>query len=79
MICSKPHTILWAKMGNYPFWPAKLLSVEGNIASVRFFGEEHGRANLLVSDCYLYSQEIPNKYEIKLQGKYFHQAIKVII
>lgn len=57
-VCANPHLIVWAKMKKFPHWPAKLMSINGKTANVRFF-EEHTNANVSVADCYLYSEKHP--------------------
>ena len=33
-----PHTLIWAKLKGYPFWPAKALREVNGQVDVRFFG-----------------------------------------
>jgi hypothetical protein len=44
--CAKLHKPVWAKVKGYPFWPAKVLNLNGDKYDVRFFGD-HNRAKLL--------------------------------
>lgn len=39
--CKHPHLLIWAKLKGYPYWPAKVMSVDssGSLADVRFFGK----------------------------------------
>lgn len=59
-VCSKPHLLVWAKLKGFPFWPAKLMSVNVNqLADVRFFGD-HDRAWVPIKDCFLFCDKDPN-------------------
>lgn len=44
--CRPPHQLVYAKQKGYPYWPAKVMQVNGNIYDVRFFGGHHMRANI---------------------------------
>lgn len=73
--CSKPHLLVWAKLSGYPYWPAKVMSVNADekadkrsLLTVQFFGE-HEHAFVPAKDCYLYSREDPNEEA----GKKFRQ------
>ncbi|XP_020282226.1 zinc finger MYND domain-containing protein 11 isoform X2 [Pseudomyrmex gracilis] len=44
--CDPPHQLVYAKQKGYPYWPAKVMQVNGNIYDVRFFGGHHMRANI---------------------------------
>lgn len=56
--CRTMHTLVWAKLKGFPFWPAKVLREKDGRLDVRFFGQ-HDRAWVLVQDCYLISKEMP--------------------
>ncbi|XP_065093180.1 MYND-type zinc finger-containing chromatin reader ZMYND8 isoform X2 [Ochlerotatus camptorhynchus] len=59
-VCSKPHLLVWAKLKGFPFWPAKLMSVNVNqLADVRFFGD-HDRAWVPIKECFLFCDKDPN-------------------
>lgn len=59
-VCSKPHLLVWAKLKGFPFWPAKLMSVNVNqLADVRFFGD-HDRAWVPTKECFLFCDKDPN-------------------
>lgn len=62
MVCKQPHLLVWAKQKSYPYWPAKLVSVNAttNKVEVRYFGEKHYRAVIIPKDCYLYSADRPS-------------------
>lgn len=68
-VCDPPHLLVWARMKKYPFWPAKVFGfgvVSNKKIDVRFFGK-HTRANVPISDCFLYSDdpnEEPNSEEL---------------
>lgn len=77
MVCNKPHLLIWAKLSGFNFWPAKLLSTQGEKVCVRFFGHEHGRANIPAKDCSLYLKHwIPSE---KTTNGNFMEAIEVSI
>lgn len=59
MPCSKPHLVVWAKMKEM-FWPAKVMDVEDQMLSVRYFGD-HTHAYVAATNCYLFSIWSPNK------------------
>ncbi|GBL81792.1 Zinc finger MYND domain-containing protein 11 [Araneus ventricosus] len=44
--CDPPHELVYAKQKGYPFWPAKVISVNNSVYDVRFFGGLHERANV---------------------------------
>lgn len=44
--CNPPHQLVYAKQKGYPYWPAKVMQVNGNVYDVRFFGGHHMRANI---------------------------------
>lgn len=59
-VCPRPHLLVWAKLKGFPYWPAKVMSINtSGMADVRFFGA-HDRAWVGVKDCYLYSIKDPN-------------------
>lgn len=62
VVCKQPHLIVWAKQKSYPYWPAKLMSVNAatNQVEVRYFGEKHYRAVITSKDCYMYSADKPS-------------------
>lgn len=76
-VCTTPHLLIWAKLGGYPYWPAKVMSVYDNVLHVRFFGE-HERAFVPAKDCFLYSREDPNPVEPKTfrQQSFFNCVIE---
>jgi len=42
--CSPPHKLVYAKVQGHPFWPAKVLKIDGENHHVRFFGNKHERS-----------------------------------
>lgn len=60
MVCDKPHIILWAKKMGFNYWPAKLMSIDGQLINVRFFGD-HKPADVPANNCFLYSEANPNR------------------
>ncbi|KAG1666794.1 Protein kinase C-binding protein 1 [Nymphon striatum] len=87
--CAESHTIIWAKMRGFPFWPAKVcliflksvdicksaMKVVDNNVDARFFGA-HDRAWVPINQCYLYSKEIPATAKIKKKG--FDDALEEV-
>lgn len=63
MVCDKPHLIIWAHMKGARYWPAKVMSVNGQQVNVRFFGckiqgyRKHD--DVPAQKCFLYSAESP--------------------
>lgn len=45
-------------MYGFPFWPAKLMVVNGDHADIRFFGD-HKHANVPIKKCFLFSRVNP--------------------
>lgn len=72
-VCSKPHLIVYAKGNSFPFWPAKLMAINGAMANVSFFGD-HTQDDVPVNQCILYAQKNPTQ---TLQTKEFRNALMV--
>ncbi|XP_031638034.1 protein kinase C-binding protein 1-like isoform X2 [Contarinia nasturtii] len=60
MACSEPHLLVWAKMKGFNYWPAKLMSIDGQLINVRFFGD-HTYADVPATNIYLYSANNPGR------------------
>lgn len=75
MVCHQPHLIIWAKMKSNIYWPAKLMSIEGEWANVRFFGD-HSHNHLKITKCLLYSTANPSKAHKNASIEY-NEALKV--
>lgn len=73
-VCAKPHLLVFAKMDGYPFWPAKLMSIDGDTANIEFFGD-HTQNDIPLKKCYLYSETFV-KQNPKNRGR--NDAIEVI-
>lgn len=77
MTCSKPHLILWHRVGDYGcYWPAKLMTidVEKRKVQIRFFSD-YTKEIVSADYCYLYSKDHPMK---KVgHRKSYRTAIKV--
>ncbi|RWS01893.1 protein kinase C-binding protein 1-like isoform 2 [Dinothrombium tinctorium] len=59
--CSKPHILVYAKLGSHPFWPAKVMKYDGQKEVLcRFFGS-HDCAFVPINRCVLLSEEYPDK------------------
>lgn len=73
--CRTPHTLVWAKLKGYPFWPAKVMRYEPSKAlrevdgqvDVRFFGA-HDRSWVPTSQVFMLSKEIPTPAKNKKGG-----------
>lgn len=57
-VCAKPHLIVYAKAEGHKLWPAKVMSINGNMVNVEFFGE-HSQADVLAKHCVLYPKRRP--------------------
>ncbi|KAL3892310.1 hypothetical protein ACJMK2_004527 [Sinanodonta woodiana] len=73
--CRTPHTLVWAKLKGYPFWPAKVLrEVDGEV-DVRFFGA-HDRSWVPPSQCFLLSKASPTALQKGKKNSGLDQAMK---
>lgn len=54
-VCRKPHLIVTAKMDTAPYWPAKVMAMDGYMAYVEFFGD-HTQADIPSDKCHLYTK-----------------------
>ncbi|XP_055306236.1 MYND-type zinc finger-containing chromatin reader ZMYND8-like [Sitodiplosis mosellana] len=61
MVCNMPHLIIWAHGKNTRYWPAKLMSVDGQTVHVRYFGNDRINDNVPTDKCFLYSEKSPGK------------------
>lgn len=84
VVCKQPHLVVWAKQRTYPYWPAKLMSVNAtaNTVEVRYFGGKHLRAILSPKECFLYTKlmDRPSSWlgAHKMDFKEAHEAIAVL-
>ncbi|KRZ79166.1 Protein kinase C-binding protein 1 [Trichinella papuae] len=71
-----PHTLVWALVEGYCFWPAKALKLQNNATEVMllFFGS-HEYASVPMENCYLLSLEPPWRIEDRRNQK----ALKVAL
>ncbi|XP_054271302.1 zinc finger MYND domain-containing protein 11 isoform X2 [Macrosteles quadrilineatus] len=44
--CRPPHMLVYAKQKGYPYWPAKVIKINGDLYDVRFFGGTHERTSV---------------------------------
>lgn len=58
LVCSKPHLIVYAQVEGFPYWPSKVMSINGNVANVAFFGD-HTQADVPAKKCILYAKRNP--------------------
>lgn len=75
-VCKIPHLVLWAKLENYPYWPAKELALKGDMVEVLFFGQ-HETAMVPYTNCMLFSEEHPNHENVHKYRKDFDASFKV--
>ncbi|KAK6167767.1 hypothetical protein SNE40_021721 [Patella caerulea] len=71
--CRTPHTLTWAKLKGFPFWPAKALRENDGLVDVRFFGA-HDRSWVPVSNVFLLSKDCPNGQ--KKRSTHFIEAME---
>ncbi|XP_050389380.1 MYND-type zinc finger-containing chromatin reader ZMYND8 [Patella vulgata] len=71
--CRTPHTLTWAKLKGFPFWPAKALRENDGLVDVRFFGA-HDRSWVPVSNVFLLSKDCPNGQ--KKRSTHFNEAME---
>ncbi|XP_031636683.1 protein kinase C-binding protein 1-like [Contarinia nasturtii] len=70
-VCSKPHLLVYAKFGDYPYWPSKLMTINDRTANVVFFGD-HTQADVPVEKCILYSK----KHALPIEKDELYYALK---
>lgn len=75
-VCRKPHLIVWTKRCDYNYWPAKVMSTNGDgDVMLQFFGN-HTKANVCAaSSCFLYSRENPGHSNVS--SYLYKSALKV--
>lgn len=54
-VCSRPHLVVWVKLGGYPWWPAKAIGTRDWLIDARFFGKYHSVNFLRESSVRLFS------------------------
>lgn len=74
LACNEPHLPIWAKQKGFNYWPAKLMSIDGQLINVRFFGD-HTHADIPVNNCFLYSKKNPGR--MKHTSSLYNAALKV--
>lgn len=78
MVCNVPHLIVWAKMSSSNYWPAKVMSIDGNAVNVRFFGD-HTHARGSAANCLLYTQRNPNRKALKTPQYKYALEVSIIV
>ncbi|WAR17814.1 PKCB1-like protein [Mya arenaria] len=73
--CRVPHTLVWAKLKGYPFWPSKALRESDGQVDVRFFGA-HDRSWVPPSQCFLLSKNIPTSLQKGKRNQGLDMAIR---
>lgn len=71
-----PHLLIWAKLGDFDYWPAKLMWVDGERCHCRFFQDHTFSDKVLAENCYLYSKQHPQKIK---KSQQLEDAIKVSV
>lgn len=74
-VCAKPHLLVFAKLNKHPVWPGKVMSINGKIANVEFFGD-HTQDDIPLSKCYLFSTKF---YPKSPKNKDLIEALEVIL
>lgn len=74
-VCKQPHLLIWAKIYKYPYWPAKVMSIQGDQINVQFF-DDHTTSKIVAEECFLFSKEYPNN-STGSRPKTSDKAIKV--
>lgn len=75
-VCSVPHLVVWAKLEEYPYWPAKVVAVNKKKVEVIFFGQ-HDTASICYTKCKLFSKQSPNAELEGQYGKDFYESYTV--
>lgn len=74
-VCRKPHLIVWTKRCDNNYWPAKVMSTNGEEVMVQFFGN-HTKANVsTTASCFLYSDENPR--HLNVPSYLYRSALRV--
>lgn len=75
--CSKPHVLVWAKLDDFRYAPAKVktVNVVEKTVHIQYFGDYTSRI-LRCSDCYLYSTKNPDGVR-GFRPKTYTAALKV--
>lgn len=74
-LCDPPHLLVWAKTEGSIYWPAKLMSVDGESAEVIYFGEFlEGRVP--VDKCLIYTVERPDASSNVPNKKLFNTGLE---
>lgn len=72
--CTIPHLLVHVHLEDFPIWPGKLISIDGDKAHILFFGD-HNQADVELKDCFLYSEHFHSE---KRKDRHLNLAIKVI-
>lgn len=63
-------------MGQYPYWPAKIISTENQFIDIQFFGD-HMMATVTADEYLLYLKKRPERNSNKKISKSLKSALKV--
>ncbi|RWS22318.1 hypothetical protein B4U80_13576 [Leptotrombidium deliense] len=74
-VCEKPHSLVYAKLGNHPFWPSKVVhfNAEQNKVVVKFFGS-HQLGFVTLKNCYRLSTKYPDPDKLEPKSHSFKKA-----
>lgn len=76
-VCRKPHLIVWTKRCDSNYWPAKVMSTNGEEVMVQFFGNHTTTSVPAASSCFLYSDD--NPHHTNVSSYLYKSALKVRI
>lgn len=69
-----PHLLVFVKLNKHPVWPGKVMSINGKMTNVEFFGD-HKQDDIPLSKCYLYSEKF---YPKSPKNENLIEALEVI-
>lgn len=76
-VCSFKHPVIWAKSEGFNYWPAKAMTFENNVISVRYFGD-HEIDNIPIARCFAFSQNPPEKMLLREHERMLFDAYGTI-
>lgn len=76
--CKKHHLLVWAQQKTFPYYPAKLISVNNNnTVDVHFFGK-HLRSVVSPKDCLMYTENFPGIKPVEhVESLAYAQKVKI--
>lgn len=73
-LCDPPHLLVWAKTEGFIYWPAKLMSIDGESAEVIYFGE-FLQSRVPVDKCLIYTVKRPDASSNVSNKKLFNTSL----